>query len=225
MSLAPARRRDDEVLLAEIGKIVSIVAARFRRGWKTLEKVELEAEGWQACLAAISGYDPAAGPAEAYFRVVARRAMGRFCSRMVACVSMGKKVAEGRNHQGRVDVFDEQAMWEPHRLGKARVDETPEMDAADREEAARRERVRVRVRVLLDRALAGWSDYDRFVVERLHGLDGHRAETPRELAERIQARVRSIYKIQARATAAIWRVPDLYRIHKELLDAETSGEG
>lgn len=216
---APAREaRKDKALMAEIGRIVGLVSARFARAWRFLDKDELEAEGWQACLASIDGYDPKAGPAEAYFRVITRRALGRFCSRTVAAVSMGKKVAEGAKFQARAELTDwnQQALDQRYEeeLGD-QLREDPERQALRAEHAAERTSWRSEVQRLVEEAIAGWDKWERWVAKRLYGLDGYPAEKARDLAARIRVDVRRIYRVHARLEKTLWGVPALYKLHKE----------
>lgn len=219
MSTARAPRRD-EVVLAAAGRVIKQVAARFARGWGSLDKDELEAVAWEACLAAWDGYNPETGPAEAYFHVIARRAMARFCGRLVAKVSLGKHAAEqGKNHQTAVDV----TTWTGDGVHHGYLDVVEEQVEAARPdrrlaaaaEEAEREDKRQRVRTLLDGVLCEWDKWDRYVAFRLHGLDGWRAEKPRELAERLKVPVQRVYRIHARLEREIWNVPALYLLAKE----------
>lgn len=219
MSTARATRRDPAIL-EEAAKVIKQVAARFARAWRSLDARDLEAVAWEECLLNFEGYDPARGPAEAYFRILARRAMGRYCGQIVAKVSMGKRAAyQGKDYQASVEV----EIWDGGGIHPAYADVVEEQvensrpdgrllyEAATTEQEARRERVRE----LLDQALSEWDRWDRYVVYRLHGLDGWRAEKPRELAARLKVDVRRIYRVHARLEREIWNVPALYLLAKE----------
>jgi hypothetical protein len=203
-------------LLEEAEKAIKWASARFCRAGMPFERGELEGEAWRACLAVRHRYDPARGPAVAYFRTVARRAMGRFCSKALAVVSMGKDYADGARYQTRLEHQD----WQHGEIDPRYADEvrehletSPERVLLAKEYEKDKAGFIACVRSAVEGILEDWEPYDRFLVQRITGLDGFPSERPRELAGRIGCDVRRIYKAHARLEREMWGHTGLVLLH------------
>jgi hypothetical protein len=207
--------------LAAAGEAISAVVRKFAAARVPLESAELEGEGWRAALEAWHGYDPARGPAFSYFYVVVRREVGLHVTRTLHPARLsrgaaksgvaGAKVREPLEHWDGVSAHHE---WDVS-------SRTPEAIALAREEEGRDERMRGLIRGMIDESLVGFNAYDRYLVHRLTGLDGHRREKANELAKRLRIAIGRVYRVHARLEKALWNNHRLYLLHR---GAERRGE-
>lgn len=233
----PRRRSGGEPdpVLEEAAEAVAWVVRRFVASGLPVEAAELEQEAWRAVLETRHNFDPAKAAASTYFRAIVRRSLYKYVSQAIAVVSIHKHYELGAQLQGRTDVYDWQGGGDRRasrppgldgdrnrkvdvRYGEEvrdKLGEDPEVALMRREKEQALERWRGRVREILEEVMADWTPWERWVVYRLSGLDGHRPERAGELAERIKVDVCRIYKVHSRLEQALWKSHKIYILHRD----------
>ena len=214
-------QRDDDPVMTEAAEAVASVVQRFTRARLPIEERELEQLAWLAVLENMHRYDPTSGSARAYFFVVARREVGMHVTRLLCPARLSRGAAKSGVGADIRSAPVEDVDGGVHLDAPVQRPRSPEEEAlaVEREEA--RARRWVKVCALIDECMQDWNEYDRYLANRLTGLDGYETERPNELAKRLRIDIARVYRVHARLEKALWNNHKLYLLHR---NTEPGGE-